>query len=362
MSDNDIPENHTPDPGGPDPIDTAYVQAEALLSDDAARAARRARVLAAAEREPAAAPAASAVPPPWFTRLRGDWLRGGRRQGGWLAAACVAGLSVLLVARAYPPAFRPAPAAPKVAAPAASAGKPLGIAAPMDAGDLAPKTPRPLAPPPPVMMPTPAAVAPAVTPAAPPPPSPSIEPAPRAFPAASATAPRSGRVRGVIAPPAEALMEPRPPPPPPPPRPPVEVVVTAEKVASAPAAKASGVRAAGDAADGPDRASSSAGLVGEGVSTAPRKDRGARLRAAAAAGRTTEVETLLRQGAPIDSPDASGDTALMKSIQADHPAVAALLYRHGANPGWKNHAGQSARDMAAASGDAALSRAIGGEP
>jgi hypothetical protein len=35
----------------PDPIDKAYVQAEALLSDEEARAARRARVLAAVARE-----------------------------------------------------------------------------------------------------------------------------------------------------------------------------------------------------------------------------------------------------------------------------------------------------------------------
>ena len=37
-----------------DPVDTAYLEAEALLSDDAARAMRRARVLGAVAREPAA--------------------------------------------------------------------------------------------------------------------------------------------------------------------------------------------------------------------------------------------------------------------------------------------------------------------
>jgi hypothetical protein len=44
MSD-DAPGHDLPD--GPDPIDAAYAEAEAVLSDDAARAARRERVLAA---------------------------------------------------------------------------------------------------------------------------------------------------------------------------------------------------------------------------------------------------------------------------------------------------------------------------
>src|SRR5580704_14380215 len=46
----------------PGPIDEAYVRAEAMLSDDAARAARRARVLAAVGRVPAASMAAAAAP------------------------------------------------------------------------------------------------------------------------------------------------------------------------------------------------------------------------------------------------------------------------------------------------------------
>ena len=67
----------------PDPIDKAYVEAEAMLGDvlgdDEARAARRARVLAAVEREtatPAVAPDTS------LPSRRPDW-----RRGGWLAAA-----------------------------------------------------------------------------------------------------------------------------------------------------------------------------------------------------------------------------------------------------------------------------------
>ena len=39
----------------PDPIDKAYVQAEAMLDDEAARAARRARVLGAVAAEAGAA-------------------------------------------------------------------------------------------------------------------------------------------------------------------------------------------------------------------------------------------------------------------------------------------------------------------
>jgi hypothetical protein len=52
----------------------------------------------------------------------------------------------------------------------------------------------------------------------------------------------------------------------------------------------------------------------------------------------------------------------MKSIQADRPAVAALLRRHGASMERKNHAGESARDMATAKDDAALNQALGLAP
>ena len=88
-------------------------------------------------------------------------------------------------------------------------------------------------------------------------------------------------------------------------------------------------------------------------------DQAARLRAAAAAGRTAEVESLLGQGVPVDVPDADGDTALIKSVRADHPAAAASLRRHGASLDHANNAGESARDIARAKGDAALDQAIG---
>ena len=65
----------------PDPIDKAYVEAEAVLSDEAARAARRARVLAAvategATKAPAGREASAAVAP---RRLAGRRLRLGAR-------------------------------------------------------------------------------------------------------------------------------------------------------------------------------------------------------------------------------------------------------------------------------------------
>jgi ankyrin repeat protein len=88
-------------------------------------------------------------------------------------------------------------------------------------------------------------------------------------------------------------------------------------------------------------------------------DGGGRLRSAAAAGRTAEVQALLDHGVPVDAPDSDGDTALMKSIQADQRAAAALLRRHGASLDHRNSAGESARDLATAKGDAALDQAIG---
>jgi hypothetical protein len=90
-----------------------------------------------------------------------------------------------------------------------------------------------------------------------------------------------------------------------------------------------------------------------------RSDPAAQLRAAAAAGRTSEIAALLDQGVPVDAADANGDTALMKSVQADHPAAAAFLRRHGASLDHKNHAGESARDIATAKGDPELDQAVG---
>ncbi|MBU1379022.1 MAG: ankyrin repeat domain-containing protein [Alphaproteobacteria bacterium] len=85
----------------------------------------------------------------------------------------------------------------------------------------------------------------------------------------------------------------------------------------------------------------------------------AKLRDAAARGRTGELKRLLAKGAPVDMPDDDGETALMRSIRANQPATAALLRRHGASLDLKNGAGESARDMATSIDDAKLNRALG---
>jgi ankyrin repeat protein len=62
---------------------------------------------------------------------------------------------------------------------------------------------------------------------------------------------------------------------------------------------------------------------------------------------------------PIDTADAAGETALMRSVEGDHPDTAALLVRRGADLERKNRLGMSARDMAEAKGDDRLNRALG---
>src|SRR5207249_1021680 len=128
---------------------------------------------------------------------------------------------------------------------------------------------------------------------APPSPAPPKAPAPRPFSAARR-----------VATPAPALSPPAPPPPP--------------AVAANDAALASV-----DARDEPDDAERPAATRGftlmaprAAVRAAPAPPApAARLRAAAAAGRTAEVGALLAQGVPVDAPDADGETALMESIQ-----------------------------------------------
>ena len=86
------------------------------------------------------------------------------------------------------------------------------------------------------------------------------------------------------------------------------------------------------------------------------------LGAAAAAGRTNEVQDLLSRQIPVDVADRDGETALMKSVRADQPTTAALLIHHGASLDKKNKAGLSARDLAAQVNDPVLNRALGLEP
>ena len=88
----------------------------------------------------------------------------------------------------------------------------------------------------------------------------------------------------------------------------------------------------------------------------------ARLRDAAAAGRTADIEALLAQGVPVDAPDDTGETALMKAVKANQLGAAALLLRNGASLDHKTPAGVSVRDLAAQRDDAALDRALGISP
>jgi len=308
----------------PDPIDEAYLRAEAVLSDDEARAARRARVLAAVAREPATPPTAVAA-----AGSRRAW-----RYGGWLAAACVGGLSVIVAIQVYrPPSPQPrtppAPAADRGSSVGGSATKP-GSPAPALESEARPAVTAPGA----------ATPAPATSPAA------RSQAAP---PLATAEAMEPARL---------AAPDVSPPPAPPPPAPTAAAPgAAADEAAGVGSLERSTAQrpsdlamAAPSAARPPSRAQSPAG--------AP-SDLAARLRAAAAAGRTADVAALLEQGAPIDAADADGDTALMKSIRANHPAAAAVLRRHGASLDRRNHAGKSARDLAAARGDAELDQALG---
>jgi len=316
------------DPGlPPDPIDTAYLRAEAALADEDARAARRARVLAAVAQD-----TASAEPAPPVRRSMGRRSMARRsmaRPAGWLAAAGVAGLGVFLAIRAYPPATRmdraetlpieapsAVPALRKNAAPDMLA-KPAARAR---AVPPAPPVPVPVqvheTPLPPVNIPAPPPI-----PIAPSPPQPPPPPAPVAVTAATGPADAAG-----------------------------SVVVTAAKRAGLSAAE-------------PPVVSPPAPPVRnrfEAFIASP-PDPAAGLRAAAAAGRTSEIETLLAQGVPVDAPDLAGDTALIRSVRAGQPAAAALLRRHGADLDLKNQAGETARTLAAAKNDPALDAALGVE-
>lgn len=293
----------------PDPMDKAYAQAETVLSDEAVRAARRARVLAAVAQE-----AAEAAPP----APRPAW-----RRGGWLVAAGVAGLSVLVAIQIRPPVSIEQPRAP--AAPAA----------PAITADEGPNLPAPAV----KALPAPAVKAP---PAA---------AHPSRIIAAAPTAPAQA--------PEVASVEPSPPAPPPPPPPPPSPLQTARARPEAPPASAapsldssiSEVVVTGSRIEAPREARAVSGVRSPGPA--------ARLRDAAARGRTAEVASLLRRGVPVDAADDDGDTALMESVRANHPEAAALLRRHGANLDLKNQAGESARDMAASIGDAELDRALG---
>ena len=304
-------------------MDKAYLEAEAVLDDDAARAARRARVLAAVAREATPAQATASARRPAWGRAR------------WLAAAGVAGLGLLVVTQIYRPAQHQPPIAPSAApAPAAQAAASSGPPAPA-VGTPAPPAPAVKAVPPPsgvAAQAAPPVLAPTIAPptelAAPPPPPPPP-------PAAMAASPRASPADEAAAPPPASSDS---------------VVVTAERrqqrLEKVPVAVSTFSGQSRDAAP----AAPSGGLPA---------DQAASLRAAAAAGRAADIEGLLAKGVPVDAADAAGETALMKSVQADHPAAAAVLRRHGASLDRRDNAGESARDMAASKDDSALDRALG---
>ena len=325
------------DPNAPhDPIDKAYAEAEAMLRDDAERAARRARVLAAVAHadEAEVEPASTAMPPP----RRSAW-----RPAPWLMAAGVAGVAVLVTVRMTPPTVVRPPQLP----PEAETAAPATVTAPTPAQPIAPSSPAPPSP-------APRSRAEAAADVAPPPP-PSLERrAPRAepFPAEAVPPPP------LAIPPIQRRVEAPAPPPPPLPIPPVErrveqpapPVIVQALPAPAPASRDS--RAA-------------AGALNEIVVTgssirgvAPVTNGAIRLRASASAGRTDDLTALLATGVAVDEPDAAGETALMKAVQAGQSAAITLLRRNGADPDRRNRAGVSARDMATASANPAVQRAM----
>jgi hypothetical protein len=304
------------------PVDEAYAEAEAMLRDDNAQAARRARLLAAvaaqappetqAEPARASAPVASSLPPP----RRGAW-----KPAPWLAAAGVAGIAALVSFRITPPAtVRPPQIAPIAKLPAPEAPVVADAAAsPATTTEHAPaRLSAPAAPPPPKLQPRPPMTLPD---------APSIPPLP--------------------VPPVERRIEQPTPSIPPLPVPPVERRLPASEVAVAPGAPA-------EMTSGGQRAAAAANSKATGDS--------ARLAAAAIAGNTTEIRRLTEIGVPIDVTDNTGETALMKAVRANRPAAVALLRRAGADLDHRNRAGVSARDLAAAMGDQSMNRALGIEP
>lgn len=288
----------------PDPIDKAYAQAQSMLDDEAARAARRARVLAAVAAD-------AEVAPPVAAPKR----RVSRAAGAWLAAASVAGISALVAFQVATPVRHRAASPPKLQAPVAAAPAQPPAAAPATAPPSAIEAPAPAVPPPA----TPAARrAPVI---------PSADVADIAPPAAaSAPAPAPPASEGGV----EAL------------------IVTGQKREE-------------DIQDVPFYAPSESPAAETARAAAP-DTRTARLHAAAAAGRLAELRTLLAQGIAVDAPDTNGETALMKAIQAHQPAAAALLVGEGASLDRVNREGVSAREMAGSVDDPNLDRALGIEP
>jgi hypothetical protein len=313
MSDHDTPEQNKMDR---DPMDQAYVQAEAMLDDVEALAARRARVLAAVAAEPAAAVGS----PPMRRRARFG-------RGGWLIAASVVGVSVMVALQIRSPVPVSQPVAPSP--PAASTLAPVG---------------------PPEVTPRPAPVARTTKGRAPTADAPVAPKASLAAPLAFSAAKPAARA---IAPEQTPAAPPAPSPPilapPPLPVPPVEHRIEEPRPPATARATASSV----------GNSDINEVIVTAQKRRSPREEKAEQLRGAAEAGQADEVAALLAKGAPVDLPDDAGDTALMKSVRADHPAAAVLLRRNGASLDRRNRAGESARGLAVIVGDPELDRALG---
>ena len=70
------------------------------------------------------------------------------------------------------------------------------------------------------------------------------------------------------------------------------------------------------------------------------------------------TESLLKSGAPIDSRDRHGQTALMIASHGGHLAVVDCLLRHGANPDMTAKHGLSALMLAIVAGHEPIARTL----
>lgn len=75
---------------------------------------------------------------------------------------------------------------------------------------------------------------------------------------------------------------------------------------------------------------------------------------AARAGNTVQVQTLIRQGAPVDARDRLGRTALMLAAMHSQTATVQKLLALGANPALVDHEGLTAAQLARRQGHARL--------
>ena len=70
------------------------------------------------------------------------------------------------------------------------------------------------------------------------------------------------------------------------------------------------------------------------------------LEIAASLGFADGAEALLKAGARVDAPNATGETPLISAIHRRDADIVELLLEHGANPDRTDNSGRSARDYA----------------